>query len=429
MITVQYRRGKMKDNIETKNLDKFITDNYAEYGSYINLHRSVVHMDGLKPVHRRALLGLKDIYKPGKLNGTVQAVGAVQVYHPFGEASTIGVLSDFARVGKIASMGDVGIKLMEDIPAAAARYTKVGLTDQQNHYYFKFLKYSNIIDGEEKREPENLIFPIPMALELGSLNWGLGINTRLPSFTYKSIVDAYRNDDYNKLVSSYDYTINYDRSELKELWETGVGYLEISMKVKRINTDTIIIMGSGELFKPNLNILKNLITDQQIRVINNSSECIELRVERTPRARLVNMDDVFELCKSMTTNRKLYKISVVKPSRKIEIISIRDWVKFTMDRYKETLEQSKQDRISRCEFNISVFKSLSEVSKLLIDNVDDENIISQLNISQDVLISAKSKSLSLLRRGEFNKEIDKYNNKIEGIKKEEFNELVDSFMT
>ncbi len=414
--------------IETKNLDNFIKDNYVEYGTYINLHRSIVHMDGLKPVYRRAFLGLHDIYKSGRLNGTIQAVGAVQVYHPFGEASTISVLADLARVGKIASMGDVGIKLMEDIPAAAARYTKVGLTDQQHQYYFKFLKYSNIIDGEEKREPENLIFPVPLALELGSLNWGLGINTRLPAFTYKSIVEAYRSDDYNKLVSSYDYTINHDRSELKELWETGEGYLEIAMKVKRINSDTIVIMGSGELFKPNLNVLKSLIVDEQIRVINNSSDCIELRIERVPRARLVNMDDVFELCKSMATNRKLYKISVVKPTGKIEIISIKDWVGFTMNRYKETLEQSKQDRVSNCEFNISVFESLSAISKLLMDDMDDKGIIQKLDISQDVLNSAKSKSLSLLRRGEFNKEIDKYTNRIKDIKKEEFNELVDNFM-
>lgn len=228
---------------------EFLTENYFSYGNYINFNRVLPGIDGLNPVKRRVLMGLKDVAN-GKLTGTVNAIGASQVYHPFGDSSIEGVIAEMARRKMIESQGDFGIRLMEPIPAAAPRYTKVGLSAARSHALFSLLEYAPLHEGEEQMEPQFLITPVPFALVYGQFSWGLGMICRTPAFTYESLVNAYEKNDPSLLKSNYGYSINENDSELHDLWTKGSGRLSLSYAVSRPNPDTVLIVGSGEIFTP-----------------------------------------------------------------------------------------------------------------------------------------------------------------------------------
>ena len=163
------------NNIEHVDFSEFLEDNYLQYGVTVNESRAIPGTDGLKPVHRRVLLGLKDC-ADGKLTSTVNAIGSIQLYHPFGDASIFGVISDMSRVKAIDSHGSVGVKLIENIPAASARYTSTGLSKQQSKYWFRLADYSPQVESDVGMEPQYLIAPVPYCLVYGALNWGFGVS-------------------------------------------------------------------------------------------------------------------------------------------------------------------------------------------------------------------------------------------------------------
>ena len=136
-------------------IHNLIPDNYASYGGYINFERVIPFEDGLKKVHRRALLGIRQVAS-GKFTSTVNAIGAVNVIHPFGTASLEQVIADLVRTGELEGQGSFGIKLMEEVPPSAPRYTKLMMNKLKEDYYFKLLKYAPECEGKVDFERNTL---------------------------------------------------------------------------------------------------------------------------------------------------------------------------------------------------------------------------------------------------------------------------------
>lgn len=408
--------------MEEVKLSEFITENYSTYGNYVNFNRVIVGLDGLKPVQRRILLALKDIAK-GKLTGTVNAVGAAQVLHPFGNQSIESTIGNMARLGMIDGQGSFGVKLIEEVPAAAARYTKVGLTNQQYEYYFRLLNYCPVHDGEEQEEPKFLTIPIPVALVHGTLSWGLGVICRLPAFTYKSLIEAYFSNDYTKLESSFGYILDKDNSDLKELWNTGKGRLTLAYEVKRINYDNILIYGSGEIFTPRLGGLNELVDNGQIIINNESTDQVIIKISRVKGARLVDMDEVFEQVKKFAVNSRIYEIKLVY-NDKIVNLGIKDWLDVTISNFKKKFEQYKTDRIAKLNSDIDLYRILPSIGKMVLEDMTNAQIAKKLKVDIDLVNRGTSKSISMLRRESFETEINSLTDKISMIEQENSVEFI-----
>lgn len=403
----------------TKNLDETFKDNYYTYGKYINFNRVVPAIDGLKPVHRRALLGTRDVARH-KLVSAVNVVGAIQVRHPFGQISIESSLADMVRLGCLTGKGSWGIKLMEDVPAAATRYVQCGINEAQDNYFFKLLKYAPEHEGEVDIEPEYLITPVPYCLIYGALNWGLGIAGRTPAFTFDSLIKAYEANDPTLLESNFGYILNKKTSELHSLWEKGTGALDLSFRLDR-KGDDIYIRGSGELFKPAIGLLKKYQELGQILVSIEDSTEICIHISRAYRSR-VNMDEVYETCKSIIRKTKRYNILVVKDGA-IRTIGIREWLETTIGRYIETYEKYKQERVDQLERSNKVLSHIPEVSKMLMDNKSDKDIVAAISkkdkeFNLEILDSIKSKPIRILRKDSFDAEIKANKDKIKAIQKE-----------
>jgi hypothetical protein len=402
--------------------DKFLVDNYQDYGSYINFNRVIPGVDGLKPSLRRILMALHKV-AGGSLTSTVNAIGATQVYHPFGDMSIFNTMTDMARVGAVDSFGDFGIKLIESVDASAPRYTKVGLSKSQDDYYFKLLNYTPQVEGEETMEPEFLLVPVPYSLIYGTMSWGLGINVRSPAFTYDSIVEAYRSDDPSKLVPQYGYKINRSQSDLEELWNRGTGRVALGYKVERLDSDTVLMIGSGEVFTPKLAAFGKWTEEGQIKVTNESDEKVIIRITRIKGARKVNMDEVYETAVRIGTNIRRYDIRIVHEGKIIRL-GMKDWLDVTMTLFKQKYEQFKSDRVAKLEEEIRVLEILPEVGKLILAGKSNEEIADAVKASAEDVAKCMKKPVGMLRKGEFTAEIKSNEDKIKAIKAESAEDLI-----
>lgn len=412
--------------IEIIPVDKFLTDNYLEYGSYINLHRVIPGLDGLKPVHRRSLLGIKNVASTSLIT-TMTAVGEIiGKFHPFGDASIIDTVSSMARIGAINSEGDFGIKLLEDIDAAAPRYNKVGLNQKQLDYYFKLFDYTKLIDGEERKEPEFLIIPVPYCLIFGAFNWGLGVSARTPGFTYQSILEAYYTNNPRALVPSYGYSLDKLNSDLQGLWDNGVGKLKLSYKISRPDDNDILIIGSGELFKPSLNMLEKLIENNLISLKNESSDKIILKISKIPRSR-IDIKDIFSKVKLACSKIRVYEIKVVYNNR-IITLGMKEWLDISFGNYKANYEKYKIDRISKLEESISIILNAEQFGKLIIDGITKDDIMKSLKITSDIYDKLHNKTIKFIKESSNNsfkeEQVNKLQSLINEIKKEDIDEII-----
>lgn len=410
-----------KENIVPVELQDFVRDNYAEYGEYINFERVIPELDGLKKVHRRALLGLRNVAL-NKMTSTVNVIGEINTIHTFGTSSIEQVVADFVRVGTLEGQGSFGIKLIEDVPHSAPRYTKCMLSKPQDDYFFKLLDYCPTIEGEVTIEPEYLLTPIPYCLTVGSLSLGLGVNCRTPAFTYKSLVEAYFKNDPSLLESSFGYKLDKDKSDLQSLWDKGVGSVYLHMLTQRISEEEIVISGSGEIYKPNLKAFREYQKGGNIIIRNESTDKIAIRIQKVKRAR-VNMEDVFKTAKFAASFKRNYNILVItrnnESKRIIRTIGIKEWLDITIGQYIANFERYKLDRLSELEVDVKVCEFLPIVGKMIIDNHTDEEILSLKGMTEEILSRIKRKTISSLRREDYSKEIQALQNKMKEIKAED----------
>ncbi|BCG50158.1 hypothetical protein [Ralstonia phage RP13] len=276
-------------------------------------------------------------------------------------------------------------------------------------------------------EPEYLITPVPIQLVHGGMNWGLGIMGRTPAFSYESLIEAYFADDYTKLESNYGYQIIKDRSTLKDLWETGVGRVTLKSKCIRASEDKILMVTSGEIFKPALGEFKKWVEMGQVMIGNESGKDIGITVSRVPRARNVNMDEMYQYAVRASTMSRSYNILVVEDER-VRTIGIKEWMDLTVSRYTKFFNESKNDRIASREKTIEVLTIMPQVARMIIDQKTDEQILAAMTeLNQDILNSIKRRSIGSLRRTDYEPELNKLRTEIANIKKEDATVAIRAF--
>lgn len=403
----------------------FLRNNYGDYGRFVNLNRVTPGVDGLKSVQRRILFALNEEAR-GTLISTMNAIGKTLTYHPFGDKSCEGVINDMARVGILESQGDFGAMLMENIPAAAPRYTKVGLSKEKAAQMFNLINFVPKIEGEELIEPMYIPVPVPFALVTGSLCWGLGMLDKIPAFRYESILAAFKNDDPSLLESQYGYIMDKSKSELDKLWNEGEGRIHLSYKVSRVNKDEILISGSGELFTPSIETFKPLQLDGQIKVSDESDSSVNIRITRISGARKVDMDEVFEDAKRIAVHNRKYTIRM-SLNDKARRVSMKAWIEACMALYNKAFNESKEHRIKQVEKSIEVLTILPEIGKLVIAGKSDEEIQEAVKVDLEIVKTAIKKPVSMLRRASFEAEIEKLKSELEDIKKSTIETEIDKF--
>lgn len=215
-------------------LGAFAEQAYKIYGQKSNEDRSIPDaFDGLKPVQRRILQGMRSLHatpnnphiKCARIYGDV--MGRL---HPHGDIAIYGAMVTMVHSDQplIDGVGNFGDPNTGDGPAAG-RYTNARMTHYANAVFFspRYAPVVPLIPNYDDKDTEAYMLParLPNAVINGTTGIGVGVATSLPSFTPQSVIAVLEaglqrevtGKDCNKL----QFINNNDGRGLKDLIKTG----------------------------------------------------------------------------------------------------------------------------------------------------------------------------------------------------------------
>lgn len=370
-------------SIESQSGLALVNDWYAEYGAYVNSHRALPGLDGLKSVHRRLFWAMNRFQK-GKFLKSATLVGeTIGRYHPHGDMSTYGALCTLVTQGVMDGQGNWGANLMESLPPAAARYTEVMMSPEQARQLFELVDYCPSSESEMGfQEPDYLIVPVPIALTTGTRGIGIGTACNIPSFSRASLIKALKMDDPKQLDASFK-GIHVVDEDLQGLWDHGKGHLTYSYSVytehsKIDGQEVIVIEGAGDLFKPRLGIFSEWIDAGYMWMRDESSDVIRIVLGKSKNIRRISIDDIRQKAESVTRRRVGYNIQIWDHvAGKVRRIGIKEWLFRCYEQYVETFNLYVDDNIAHRRSEIALMRKIPGVTNdlgKLRNKLSDEEI-------------------------------------------------------
>ena len=286
-----------RDRIIPVYIEEEMKSSYIDYSMSVIVARALPDVrDGLKPVHRRILFGMRELgVTHGKpFRKSARIVGDVLgKYHPHGDMAVydamVRMAQDFSiRYPLVEGQGNFG-SIDGDSPAAM-RYTEARLTP---------LAYEMIKDidketvdfapnfDESLQEPLVMPSVIPNLLINGASGIAVGMATNIPPHNLNEIVDALialinrpdlQIDTLMKYVKGPDFPtggIIYGDQGIKDAYRTGRGKVIVraraSVEKSRSGREAIIISEIPyQLNKLNLiNTIVKLVKDKKIEGISD----------------------------------------------------------------------------------------------------------------------------------------------------------------
>ena len=388
-----------------------VREAYIDFGSYINLHRHLAEVrDGMKISYRR-LMYTSTKFPKGKLIPSTELISAVSAYHPHSLTGIEDLNANLVNSNVFTGEGSFGYAGIDgvDNPHAAPRYTKNRLSDLYWEIIGDLIKevpYSESPVGA--LEPNYIPLPLPMCITLSNLveGLGVGIRTKYPNFSPKSLYQAYINNNPYLLEPNVDLLLDKEHSELERLWKTGKGSVIYSYKISRQmspdgKAEGILFEGSTGIFIPNLKKLRVLEAAGKIFIDDMTDiNGPKLFVGRIPGARGITIEEIESLCRKACYDNSTYQLNVTDGTTAFRI-PLYDWLDYTYKNYIKLVSDINIKRIEKVKFDIAVQEALPIVSNYIINvnpKAEDSEIISTLGIPAEIVSAVMSKPISYLRK-------------------------------
>ena len=272
---------------------------YVDYAMSVIIGRALPDVrDGLKPVHRRILYGMREMglasnrgyRKCAKIVGEVMGN-----YHPHGDSpiydTLVRMAQDFSyRYTLVDGQGNFGS--VDGDPPAAMRYTEARMAPLAEALLEDIDK--DTVDfvpnyDEEREEPSYLPSRIPNLLVNGSGGIAVGMATNMPPHNLKEICDAviYLMEERTvsptvaelmKLITGPDFPTGgfiYGRAGIRQAYQTGRGQLTMRARavIERQGKDRDIIVITEIPYQVNkarlIEKIAELVTDKKIDGISD----------------------------------------------------------------------------------------------------------------------------------------------------------------
>ncbi|MBT6795915.1 DNA gyrase subunit A [bacterium] len=282
-------------NIKPAEIFDELKDSYLSYSLSVIIGRALPDVrDGLKPVHRRLLYGMKDLsldfnksYKK-----SARVVGDVMgKFHPHGDSALYEALvrmaQDFSlRYPLVDGQGNFGS--IDGDPAAAMRYTEVKLTKLSSQILDDLDKdtvdFIENYDGSSK-EPKILPSKIPNLLLNGASGIAVGMSTNIPPHNctelIATIISQIKNPDITideilKIMPGPDFptggVIHGSKDIIRQAYETGKGIIKLR-GIANVEKDTNKIVISEIPYQVNktklIEKIASLVREEKIKGISD----------------------------------------------------------------------------------------------------------------------------------------------------------------
>lgn len=248
--------GQVVSEKITETLEK----NYMPYAMSVMVSRAFPEIDGFKPSHRKLLYTM---YKMGLLNGaktkSANIVGQTMRLNPHGDSAIYETMVRLSRGNEallhpyVDSKGNFGKAYSRNMAFAASRYTEAKLDPICNELFRDIDKDTvDFVPNYDNSTTEPTLLPATFPTILVNSNVGIGVSmaSAVCSFNLNEICETtialMKNKDFDIIetlkgpdFSSGGYMF-YDEAELRNIYNTGRGSVQVRAKWNYVKEDNII---------------------------------------------------------------------------------------------------------------------------------------------------------------------------------------------
>lgn len=397
---------------------------YMDYSMSVIVSRALPDVrDGLKPVHRRVLYGMRELglsfNKPYKKSARI--VGEVLgKYHPHGDSAVydtmVRMIQDFSlRYPLVNGQGNFG-SVDGDSPAAM-RYTEARLSKIAEEMLKDIEK--NTVDftsnfDDTLEEPTVLPAQLPNLLVNGTSGIAVGMATNIPPHNLNEVIDAIHavidnpEIEISKLlpiITGPDFPtagIIYGYNGIREAYETGRGKIIVraraNIEVSRNGREHIIITEIPyQVNKTNLiEKIADLVHQKKVEGITDirdesDRDGMRIVIDLRKDANTTSILNTLYKHSQMQTTFGIIMLALVKGRPKI--LNLKEILTNYIDHRHEIVVRRTKFELDEAEKRAHILEGL----KIAIDNIDE--IIEIIKKSKDPE-TAKTKLISRFKLSE-----------------------------
>ncbi|MGB8445575.1 MAG: DNA topoisomerase IV subunit A [Pseudolabrys sp.] len=437
-----------KGAVEEVALREALEERYLAYALSTIMNRALPDArDGLKPVHRRILYGMRLLrLDPGAaFKKSAKVVGDVMGnFHPHGDQAIYDALvrlaQDFAqRYPLVDGQGNFGN--VDGDNAAAMRYTEARLTEVARLLIDGIdedtVDFRGTYDGTNQ-EPVVLPAAFPNLLANGSQGIAVGMATSIPPHNAAELCDAAlflidnpkaRSKTLLKYVKGPDFPtggIIVDTPEtVAEAYNTGRGSFRVRARWKQEDTGrgtyVIVITEIPWLVQKSRLVekLAELINEKKLPLIadvrDESAEDIRLVIE--PRSRSVDAELMMESLFKLTEleSRIPLNMNVLVKGRVPQVLGLAEALREWLDHRREVLLRRSNHRLAEIEHRLEMlggylvaYLNLDKVIKIIRTQDEPKPVLMKTfkltDVQADAILNMRLRNLRKLEEMEIRAE-------------------------
>jgi DNA gyrase subunit A len=380
------------------NIEDEMRRSYVDYAMSVIIGRALPDVrDGLKPVHRRILYGMRDMglasnrpyRKCAKIVGEVMGN-----YHPHGDGpiydTLVRMAQDFShRYTLVDGQGNFGS--VDGDPPAAMRYTEARMSPFAEALLEDIEKET--VDfvpnyDEEREEPSYLPSKVPNLLVNGSGGIAVGMATNMPPHNLTEVCEAAIHlinqpnatfAEIYKLIPGPDFptaAIIHGRSGIRQAYETGRGQITMRSRatIERQGKDRDIIVVTEIPYQVNkarlIEKIAELVNDKRIEGIGDIRDesdrqgmRIVIELKRGEQG-LVILNNLYKLT-PMQTTFGVINLAIVNGQPKV--LSLIELLRLFIDHRVEVVRRRTQYELRQAEARAHILEGL----KKALDHIDE----------------------------------------------------------
>ena len=379
------------------NIEDEMRRSYVDYAMSVIIGRALPDVrDGLKPVHRRILYGMRDMgLTPNRpYRKCAKIVGEVMGnYHPHGDTpiydSLVRMAQDFSyRYPLVDGQGNFGS--IDGDPPAAMRYTEArmdpfaeALLEDIDKETVDFVPNYD----EEREEPSYLPSKVPNLLVNGSGGIAVGMATNMPPHNLAEVCeavvhlinkpDAQFQEIYERIPGPDFPTagIIHGRGGIRQAYETGRGQITMRARatIERQGKDRDVIVVTEIPYQVNkarlIEKIAELVNDKRIEGIGDIRDesdrhgmRIVIELKRGEQG-LVILNNLYNLT-SMQTTFGVINLAIVNGQPKV--LSLHELLRSFIEHRVDVVRRRTQYELRQAEARAHILEGLGKA----LDHID-----------------------------------------------------------
>ncbi|MBS7537411.1 DNA topoisomerase IV subunit A [Ancylobacter lacus] len=445
--------------IEPVGLKAALEERYLAYALSTIMHRALPDArDGLKPVHRRILYGMRLLrLDPGTpFKKSAKIVGDVMgTFHPHGDQAIYDALvrlaQDFSqRYPLVDGQGNFGN--IDGDNAAAHRYTEARMTEVARLMLDGIdedaVAFRPNYDGQSE-EPAVLPGAFPNLLANGSTGIAVGMATSIPPHNAAELIDAalhlidHRDattDQLMAFVKGPDFptggVIIDPPSAIADAYATGRGGFRLRARWHKEDTGRgsyVVVVTEIPYSVPKSRLVEkiaDLLNEKKLPLLadvrDESAEDVRLVLE--PRARTVDAELMMESLFKLTELEIRFPLNmnVLVGGQVPKIVSLGEALLEWLDHRRDVLQRRSRHRLAEIEHRLEVlggyliaYLNLDEVIRIIREEDEPKPVLMATfalsDVQAEAILNMRLRSLRKLEEFEIRKEHDRLSAEKDGL--------------